>query len=401
MEDPELWRTLWLRRLDDYSTGIETRVATLRQESESPALLPRTRNRLLAIAGAFEQQLEVVAALFEALDAGADDVVAAAIPSQPEPGAQAAVLESYEHIFRDWVWGDEEHALALGLVKPLMPPEGSRVAVYGDGAGRTALDLHQSCGPAETYALAQTPLPFLVTSALLSGVSLRLPEFPVDPVSDEVAVVPHELKAPHVARDGFSLLFADPLRPPFRPGSLDAVVTSWFIDAARTDVRETAAVINRLLRPGGLWINLGPLRFQTVVSRAYTIEEVTDLVGAAAFEVITRDRHAMPHFRSPASGSHRTETIFRFSARKVGEAAAVQIPETLPPWVMNPLMPIPITQTLVSIGRTSMFTTGVLSMIDGHRSIVDVARELGAAWGVEPGRLQDELRAFLAKIPQV
>jgi hypothetical protein len=46
-----------------------------------------------------------------------------------------------------------------------------------------------------------------------------------------------------------------------------------------------------------------------------------------------------------------------------------------------------------------MFTTGVLSMIDGQRSVVDVARELGAAWNVDPGRLQDDLRAFLAQLP--
>ena len=71
----------------------------------------------------------------------------------------------------------------------------------------------------------------------------------------------------------------------------------------------------------------------------------------------------------------------------------------MPPWVANPLAPIPITPALVALGRTSMFTTSVLSMIDGERSVVDVARELGAAWHVEPGRLQDELRAFLARLP--
>jgi hypothetical protein len=91
--------------------------------------------------------------------------------------------------------------------------------------------------------------------------------------------------------------------------------------------------------------------------------------------------------------------VFRFAARKTGEAPAVDIPETSPPWVANPLQPIPITPTLVSIAKTSMFTTGVLSMIDGQRSIVDVARELGAAWNVDPARLQDELRAFLARLP--
>ena len=93
--------------------------------------------------------------------------------------------------------------------------------------------------------------------------------------------------------------------------------------------------------------------------------------------------------------------MFRFAARKTGEAAAVDIPDPLPPWVANPLEPIPITPALVALGRTSMFTTGVLSMIDGQRSIVDVARELGAAWGVEPARLQDELRAFLARLPEL
>ena len=91
--------------------------------------------------------------------------------------------------------------------------------------------------------------------------------------------------------------------------------------------------------------------------------------------------------------------MFRFAARKTGEAPAVDIPDPLPPWVANPLTPIPITPALIALGRTSMFTTGVLSMIDGQRSVVDVARELGEAWGVDPARLQDELRAFLARLP--
>ena len=65
----------------------------------------------------------------------------------------------------------------------------------------------------------------------------------------------------------------------------------------------------------------------------------------------------------------------------------------------NPLEPIPITPALIALGRTSMFTTGVLGMIDGSRSVVDIARELGKAWNVDQGRLQDELRAFLARIP--
>jgi len=389
---------MWLRRLDDYTSSIESRVQELQRDAEAADLLPRTRQRLLRIANGFAQQVEAVASLFEPLDAGADEMVASAIPSRPEPG-QLAILECYEHLFRDWVWGERESALTLDFVKPLVPAGLERVAVFGAGAGRLAVDVHQTCGPAQTLALDVNPLPLLVADKLLAGETIDLPEFPIDPNSDEVAVVARSLARPFVVRDGFAFVFADALRPPIPAGSLDAVVTPWFIDIARADLRQTAAVINRVLRPGGLWLNIGPLRFQSVLSRAYTIEEAHEIVAGSAFELLSHGRQELPYFNSPVSGSLRSDIVFRFAARKTGEAAAVDIPDPLPPWVANPLEPIPITQALVALGRTSMFTTGVLSMIDGQRSVVDVARALGAAWGVEPARLQDELRAFLARLP--
>ena len=52
--------------------------------------------------------------------------------------------------------------------------------------------------------------------------------------------------------------------------------------------------------------------------------------------------------------------VFRFAARKTGEAPPSTSLIRSPPWVADPLQPIPITQALVALGRTSMFTTGVL-----------------------------------------
>jgi len=300
-------------------------------------------------------------------------------------------------------WWARRHRLhffdVVDFIAPLVPPGLERVAIYGAGAGRLAADVHQRCGPARTLALDVNPLPFLIADTLLAGRTVDLPEFPVDPNSDQVVVVGRHLERPYELRDGFSFLFADALRPPIPAGSLDAVVTSWFIDVARAELHQTAAAINRVLRPGGLWLNLGPLRFQTVLSRAYTIEEVHEIVGGSGFALSSHDRQEIPYLDSPVSGSKRRDLIFRFAARKTGDAPAAEIPDTTPPWVANPLAPIPVTPALVALGRTSMFTTGVLAMIDGQRSIVDVARELAAAWGVEPARLQDELRAFLARLP--
>ena len=116
----------------------------LQREAEAADLLPRTRQRLLRIADGFAQQLEAVTSLFEPLDAGTDEMVAAAIPSRPEPGSQLAILECYEHLFRDWVWGERECALTLDFVKPLVPAGLGRVAIYGAGAGRLAVDVHQT-----------------------------------------------------------------------------------------------------------------------------------------------------------------------------------------------------------------------------------------------------------------
>jgi hypothetical protein len=400
MDDPALWRTLWLSRLQSYVSSVEMRVRELQSEADGDELLPRTRRRLLRIGAALTAQVEAIHALFEPIAAGGpDQLPTVAIPSRPESGSPAGILECYENLFRDWVWGQRECELQLELLAPVVPSRLARIAVYGAGAGRLAVDLHRAAAPAETVALDVNPLPFLVADRILAGETVTLPELPVDPNSEGEVAIARTFERPFVVGEGFSFVFADALRPPFAAGSLDAVITSWFIDVARSDLRQTAAAVNRVLRQGGLWVNLGPLRFHQTASRSYTIEEVLDIVGQGAFEVVSQDRHDLPYFDSPVSGSRRTETVFRFVARKTGEVRAVEIPDPVPPWVANPLMPIPITPALIALGRTSMFTSAVLSMIDGTRSIVDLSRGLGSAWGVDPGRLHDELRAFLARLP--
>jgi hypothetical protein len=224
-------------------------------------------------------------------------------------------------VFRDWVWGQRECQLSL---EPARAGDARRAA-----QGRRLRRRRRSIGrahppalprPGKTVALDVNPLPFLIADRLLAGEQLKLPEFPVDPSSDADVVVEHSLSRPFAPRPGFSFVFADALRPPL--GQVDAVVTSWFIDVARVDLRQTAAAINRVLRPGGLWLNLGPLRFHADLARSYAIEETLEIVERSAFTLLSNDKQDIPYFDSPTSGSRRTETVFRFAARKSGEAAA-------------------------------------------------------------------------------
>jgi uncharacterized protein YbaR (Trm112 family) len=398
VDDPPLWRTLWLRRLEFYLTGVEMRVNALRAEAGTD-LLPRTRKRLTRLADGLAAHLERLSSLCQPLKVGADPFGNEAIPPRAEPGQQAAILECYEHLFRDWAWGDAECRTALELIAPLLPQKLARMAVYGAGTGRLAVDLHRARAPRHTFALDINPFPFFVTARLLAGETVELPELPTDPNSDRVVVVNQTLSCPEAVPDGLSLVFADALRPPFAPGSLDAVITSWFIDVARADVFQTAAVINKALRPGGVWINLGPLRFHADQSRAYTIEEVLDVVGASAFNVLSHDAHHLPYFHSPISGNWRSHQVFRFAARKLREAPAVDVPGPLAPWVANPFLPIPVTPAMITLGRMSVFTASVLTLINGERSIIDLARHMGQSWNVDPATVQDQLHAFFAQLP--
>ena len=399
VDDPDLWRTVWQRQLRTYAHAIELRVARIHEEAESAGLIPRTRQRLHRIAAAFAEQRRTILSLGQAFGGESDALLAAAIPDPPEDPGEAAILRCYDNIFRDWAWGQRECDLIMSLVAPLVPRGLDRVAFLGAGSGRLAADVHQDRAPGRTLALDVNPLPMLVAARLLARDTMTLPEFPSDPISDDDVVLPRTLACPFSVREGFSLLIADGLRPPVPAGSVDAVVTSWFIDVARADLRHTAAAINRMLRPGGLWVNLGPLRFQSVLSRAYTSEEVLEIVAGSGFDLATRSREHVPYVDSPASGVRRIDTVLRFSARKTDETRPFEIPEAVAPWIANPLAPIPITPELVAVGRRAMSVTGVLAMIDGTRSIVDIARELGQAWGVDPAQVQRQLRGFLASLP--
>jgi len=160
--------------------------------------------------------------------------------------------------------------------------------------------------------------------------------------------------------------------------------------------------VNRVLRPGGIWVNLGPLRFKQGLAENYTIEEIWDLVAASGFSLgELRGRDDIPYFDSPVSGSRRIETVFWFAARKVGEASAFASRDDTPPWIANASLPIPLTPHLVALGRKSVFAGSVISLVDGARSLSEVANEMGRLWGFDSARILEQLRAFFATLPDL
>jgi len=394
VEDPSLWRALCASRLDDYVAAVDKCLYFTREEEQRSDQLAHTRQRLARQRAALERQRDRVASVLRPLTDGA-----IVLPSRPEDHEKLPIMECYEHIFRDWAWGAREVDQLRALVEPALPEAAGAIAIYGAGAGRLAADIHESRRPRRTYALDINPLPLLVAAALTRGETVELPELPVAPRTEDDIVIDHQLRAPAQRHPGLCWLFADGLRPPFASGALDAVVTCWFIDVVAADVRVTAAAINRVLRPGGLWLNVGPLRFRGSLAQKYAIDEVHEVVAASAFSLRSSSQSDVSYFDSPHSGSRRLETVFTFCAGKIGEAPPASVPAPAASWVSDPLLPIPVLPPLVALATKSIFTASALGLVDGTRSMVDIADALGRNWQIRPAEVLDQLRAFFAKLP--
>jgi hypothetical protein len=319
------------------------------------------------------------------------------------------VLEMYETVFRDWAWGHAESERALSLVERLVRAASQdadasangdlglgKLAVFGAGACRLAADVQRTLCPTATYALDYNPLPLFLAERVLRGIVVEAYEYPTGPRGLANTAVLQRLQSPAPAPSGLVLALADARRPPFAEGSLDSVLTPWFIDVVAADLPETIATIGQVLRPGGLWLNQGPLRFSGSASRRYSIEEVHELVRAGGFELIAELSCDEPYFDSPHAGARRLETVYGFAARKIRAVPARPLPAHAEPvWAVDVTQPIPALPELGALQERLVFSAGALSLIDGARSITDLAEALGGELGVDPQRLIEPLRGLL------
>lgn len=397
LQDPGLWGSLWQGRLHAYEELARQRLQGVGAEPEQKPASALTARRLRRLSSGLTAQLAALSGHFQQLIPAGTSAPKSAIPLVL-PSGIPPVLKCYENLFRDWSWGSAEAEQSLEIVRDLAPRSLGRLAVYGAGAGRLAVDVHTALEPEHTVALDINPFPLLVAARLVRGEEVSLPEFPVGPHSEEGVVVHQTLRAPSLPGPNFVFAFADALRPPFAAGSLDTVLTSWVVDALDADVADTATVINQVLRAGGTWINAGPLRFDGPLAQAYSREEVHQIVEDCGFELLGRFTRSIDYFKSPHSGSHRRESLFCFAARKRTDATPRRIEGVYAGWLLDAHQPVPMTPSGNGLRRNSVFTIGVLSLVDGKRSLTDIAAALGKQWHVAPETLLEPLREFFAKL---
>ena len=373
------------RALGEWRTRLHGLLEELRREAgQYRKALDRgprdvlARNRLKLLAAAFDDHARRLAALLSPLgivEPGPALEMHRALGTRI-PGAQG-LASYYVNVHRDWAWGAEENEAGFqSLSAALGPGPPGKVLVLGAGAGRLVYDLHERLRPEVTAALDLNPLLAFVARRICAGERVALYEFPIAPRDVESHAILRTLEAGRSACRGLHFVLGDASRAPFAPGSFDVVVTPWLIDVLDEDFVRFARRINELLRPGGRWVNTGSLAFAHADPAArYSLEEVVTIVAESGFSPprVVEDRS--PYMCSPASRHGRVESVVTFVTVKQSDVPAPGA-EVLPEWLAWHDRPVPALPEFQEGGLTMRIYGFVATLIDGRRSIAEIARVL-------------------------
>lgn len=392
----------WRGRLQFAQQQLSHEVAGLDAELDFKDITPLAKRRVERYKKCVESHRRKLQTLLQPVDLqGLQGNVETYLALRARLPVDQGLHTYYPNIHRDWAWGEEENKASLKQIQSVLHDHADlgNVLVLGSGAGRLAYDIHTSFNCDVTVAVDFNPLLMLVAKAVTSGEQLNLYEFPIAPLSLEDDAVLRQLNAPEPADEYFHLVFGDALRAPFAAGSFDTVVTPWLIDVITEDLTVLAARINQLLGKNGRWVNFGSLNFTSPKrTRRYSPEEAKAIVAENGFSDPYVSQATIPYMCSPASRHGRQERVFSFSAYKERAVDAPDRHKALPDWIVTGKEPVPLTQSFRQQAMTTQIYSFIMSLIDGKRSIKDMAVILENQKLMSKEEAEPAIRSFLTKM---
>ena len=101
---------------------------------------------------------------------------------------------------------------------------------------------------------------------------------------------------------------------------------------------------------------------------------------------------------SPASRHARRETIFAFAATKTGKVKQPQRHKSLPDWLVTGMEPVPLSPSFQSQAMATRIHAYIMAMIDGKRSMLEMAEILEQQQLLSRDEALPALRNFLTKM---
>lgn len=307
---------LWRRQLGLLLERGQRTLVALAEAAADQQLYGATRERLTALGHAVKNQVDDVARILEPALGGAMPAAGSGLPR--------GVVEYIGYLYRDWGWpavGYRENEAPLAeLGRLLRGRELGRTLVFGAGACGLAYELHLRHHARETIALDIDPYLLVVGERVVRGESVRLTEASLKWI--EACDVSRQWQltadAGPLGPEVFRCVFADGVAPPFARESFDTVVTPWFIDQVPRDLRAFVGTLLELLRPGGLWLNQGPLVYpeKTPFEQRYAREELFELARSVGFTLGDWSRTSQQYLVSPLTGNGKIESVLSFVATR-------------------------------------------------------------------------------------
>ncbi len=401
MPDPRAALIEWRGRLHHLLTHYAAEAGRQRAALTEAASGSPTHRRLVHVAAALDDQATRIRELMQPLGLERrSEAHAVHVALGTELPLHQGLSSYYTNLHRDWCWGEIENRASLDAVIASLPAgqPPARILVLGAGAARLAYDLHTAIRPKLTVALDFNPLFLLAAARILGGSALELYEFPIAPRTIEAHAVLQRLAAPQAAPPGLELVLADGSSPPFLPASFDLVLTPWFLDVAGEPIHRVLHRINGLLVPGGLWVNHGSLAFvDALPSHALSLEELLDLLPAQGFAPAVAQESKVPYLCSPASRHARQETVITFCTRKERDAGPMAPGRVVPEWLERSDLPVPLLPQFRGQALSTRVYAFLLAMIDGDRTIRDMARLMEQQQLMTAEDAEPSIRRFLAR----
>ena len=370
--------------LSEWQSRVDFALQTLAQEhrqlvaaAKAKDISELTRQRLTAMAAATEDhaaRLEALLAPLRLQSRAASFASHLAFRTRL-PSDQGLMTYAY-NIHRDWSWGQEENQASFDIVhKALNGGSPGKTLVLGAGAGRLAYDLHMRTDSEATVVLDFNPFLLLLAQRITRGETIELYEFPLAPKSIDQHAVLRKLSAEAPCREGLHYILADAHRPPFVKAGFDTIVTPWLVDILPERFETLCRRINTLLAENGRWINFGSLSFHIAdPTLRYSTEECAEIIAGAGFDAPQMTDTPMPYLCSPASRHGRREQVLGWSTIKRQSVPAPPRHEALPDWIVRGKDPVPLLDSFRQQALSSRIRAFTLSLIDGRRSLQDMAQ---------------------------
>jgi SAM-dependent methyltransferase len=408
--DPDGAHAEWRARFNGYLHASTAEQNRLKASLSDPNCGPAASARIATVKEAKETQRRQIFDLLAPLALDAPRTSAALDRAGLLHGKlprQQSLTSYHDNVFRDWAWenGENERLLEClaSVLRPVAAYSAGKVLALGAGACRLPYDFHSRYQPELTIALDLNPLLLLLAGRVLQGQTVPFYEFPVAPLDKgsfavlRACVAPRPLTSAELA--GFALVLGDALYPPFKQAAFDTVLTPWYIDIVPQDLADCVRNVNRLLKPGGVWLNTGSLAFfHRNEGWCYSDEEALDLLRGNGFEVLAAERATVPYLHSPASAHGRVEQVWSFAARKVAQAQVSRPTAYLPPWIRDPDRPVPDLDEFVVASASHLLKAQTLAAIDGRRTLEEIAALVAKRYGIQRSEARGAVERILLEI---